>query len=98
MAILTPNATYKMNGVTIHEKIIPDGTAWKDASKAAKAGFSAGDLYKAQEKLSGGTGKVQTVTIHNTDGLARLYVKTYISYCLYGNTLGGKTLVQVFYF
>lgn len=69
MAILTPNATYKMNGVTIHEKIIPDGTAWKDASKAVKAGFSAGDLYKAQKKLSGGTGKVQTVTIHNTDDL-----------------------------
>lgn len=69
MALLTPNATFQMNGVTVNEKIIPDGTRWKDAAKAKAAGFSANDLYKKQQKLSGGTGKVQWVTIHNTDDL-----------------------------
>ncbi len=69
MAKLTPNAVYTMNGVTISEKIIPDGTRWKDGTKAKKAGFSAGRLYKKQQKLSGGTGKVQFVTIHNTNGV-----------------------------
>lgn len=69
MALLTPNATYKMNGVTVNEKIIPDGTRWKNATKAKNAGFSANSLYKKQYKLSGGTGKVQSVTIHNTADL-----------------------------
>lgn len=73
MAKLTPNAVYTMNGVTVNEKIIPDGTRWKDATKAAKAGFSAGSLYKKQAKLSGGTGKVQFVTVHNTNDLANVY-------------------------
>ena len=66
---LTPNATFQMNGVTVKEKIIPDGTRWKDAVKAKAAGFAANDLYKKQQKLSGGTGKVQWVTIHNTGDL-----------------------------
>lgn len=69
MAKLTPNTVYTMNGVAISEKIIPDGTRWKDSAKAVKAGFSAGALYKKQQKLSGGTGKVQSVTIHNTNDL-----------------------------
>lgn len=73
MAKLTPNAVYTMNGVTINEKIIPDGTCWKDSAKAAKAGFSAGALYKKQQKLSGGTGKVQSVTVHNTNDLANVF-------------------------
>lgn len=73
MATLTPNTVYNMNGVTINEKIIPDGTRWKDATKAVNAGFSAGSLYKKQQKLSGGTGKVQFVTIHNTNDLANVY-------------------------
>ena len=73
VAKLTPNVTYKMNGVTISEKIIPDGTRWKDAAKAKKAGFSAGALYKKQQKLSAGTGRVQSVTIHNTNDLANVY-------------------------
>lgn len=67
MALLTPNATAKMLGVTVNEKIIPDGTRWKDATKAKNAGFSVGSLYKKQKKLSGGTGKVKSVTIHNTE-------------------------------
>ena len=73
MALLTPNYTYVMNGVTINEKIIPDGTRWKDGTKAKKAGFSAGSLYKKQQKLSGGTGKAKTVTIHNTNDLANVH-------------------------
>lgn len=73
MALLTPNATAKMNGVIINEKIIPDGTRWKDATKAAKAGFEKGDKYKKEKKLSGGTGKVQYVTIHNTNDLDGVY-------------------------
>ena len=72
MALLTPNAVYTMNGVTINEKIIPDGTRWKDAAKAKAAGFSANSLYKAQKPLSG-TGKAQFVTIHNTNDLANFY-------------------------
>ncbi len=72
MALLQPNKTFTMNGVTVNEKIIPDGTKWKDATKAKKAGFSAGELYKKQSKLSGGTGKVKSVTIHNTDDLNKV--------------------------
>lgn len=73
MVKLTPNTVYTMNGVMISEKIIPDGTRWKDGTKAKKAGFSAGRLYKKQQKLSGGTGKVQFVTIHNTNDLPNVY-------------------------
>lgn len=72
--MLTPNSTYKINGVTINEKIIPDGTVWKDAQKAKNAGFSgAGAAYKKGQKLSGGTGRAQSVTIHNTNDLANVY-------------------------
>lgn len=73
MALLTPNTVYTMNGVTVNEKIIPDGTRWKDATKAVKAGFSAGSLYKKQQKLSGGTGRGKSVTIHNTNDLANVH-------------------------
>lgn len=69
MALLKPNVIYTINGVTVREKIIPDGTRWKDSSKAAKAGFSANSLYKKQKKLSGNTGKVKYITVHNTDDL-----------------------------
>lgn len=73
MAKLTPNVVYTMNGVQINEKIIPDGTRWKDATKARKAGFSAGSLYKKHQKLSGGTGKSKFVTIHNTNDLDKVF-------------------------
>lgn len=72
VAKLTPNATYTVNGVTINEKIIPDGTRWLDATKAKKAGFSAGALYKSQKKLCG-TGRAKSVTIHNTNDLANVH-------------------------
>lgn len=69
MAILKANSVYKVNGVKINEKIIPDGTVWEDDAKAQKAGFREGQLYKKQTKLSEGTGKVKFVTIHNTDDI-----------------------------
>ena len=72
MALLTPNYIYEINGVTVNEKIIPDGTRWKDATKAAKAGFSANSLYKKQQKLCNGTGKVEWITIHNTNDLSHV--------------------------
>ena len=70
--MLTPNATYQINGVTVNEKIIPDGTVWKDAGKARGAGFAAGDLYKKQRKLND-TGRATSVTIHNTNDLDGTY-------------------------
>lgn len=73
MALLTANKVFQMNGVTVSEKIIPDGTRWKDGAKAKKAGFAAGSLYKKQQRLSGGTGKVQGVTIHNTADLDNVH-------------------------
>ena len=69
MAVLQPNATYKMNGVTVREKIIPDGTRWKDGAKARPHGFEAGNLYKKKVKLSSNSGKVKYITIHNTDDI-----------------------------
>ncbi len=69
MALLTPNHMYIVNGVCVKEKIIPDGTRWKNAAKAAKAGFSANALYKKEQKLNRHTGKPLTVTIHNTNDL-----------------------------
>lgn len=69
MALLTPNTTYSINGVTVNEKIIPDGTRWKNADKAKAAGFSANSLYKKQVKLTNDTGVPRFVTIHNTDDL-----------------------------
>ena len=69
MALLQPNATYEILGVAVKEKIIPDGTKWKDYAKAQRSGFSAGSLYKKQKKLSNNTGEVKFVTIHNTDDL-----------------------------
>ena len=59
---LQPNNTFKLNGVTVNEKIIPDGTKWTKTSKAGK-------LYKKQQKLNNNTGKPAKVTIHNTDDL-----------------------------
>ena len=72
MALLKPNSTYIMNGVAVKEKIIPDGTVWKDATKAKKAGSSAGRLYKQQSKINK-NGKYTTVTIHNTGDLKNVY-------------------------
>lgn len=66
---LKPNNVYFANGVEVNEYIIPDSYRWKSSSKASKAGFKAGSLYKANLKLSRGSGKVEGVTIHNTEDL-----------------------------
>ncbi len=50
MAFLTPDKARTEHGLVIKEKIIP----WN------------GTIKKANRKLSGGTGKVQYITIHNT--------------------------------
>lgn len=72
MALLTPNYTFNMNGVFIKEKIIPDGTRWKDETKAKNAGFERNSLYKKQRKLTNNTGKPMWITVHNTDDLDRV--------------------------
>lgn len=62
MAFLTPDSTRTEHGLEIKEKIIPWGSVWPKAYGKYKKG----DLYKADRLLSGGTGKAQYVTIHNT--------------------------------
>lgn len=65
MAFLTPDKTRVEHGLTIKEKIIPWGAKWpKDYKK-----YKQGDQYKADRKLSGGTGKVEYITIHNTEDI-----------------------------
>ena len=65
MAKLTPDATRTEYGLVVNQKIIPWGARWpKDSGKYKK-----GDKYKADRRLSGGTGKVAGVTIHNTGDL-----------------------------
>lgn len=65
MAKLTPDATRTEYGLVINEKIIPWGAVWPKDSGAYKKGAQ----YKADRLLSGGTGKVKGVTIHNTNDL-----------------------------
>lgn len=65
---MNPDRIYNVNGVKICAKIIPDGTVWKDDAKARAAGFKKGSLYKKQQKLTNKTGKVLSVTVHNTAG------------------------------
>lgn len=65
MAKLTPDATRTEYGLVINEKIIPWGAVWpKDSGNYKK-----GQKYKADRRLSGGTGKVAGITIHNTNDL-----------------------------
>ncbi len=65
MAFLTPDNIRVDHGLEIKEKIIPWGAKWpKDSGKYKK-----GDPYKADRLLSGGTGKPQGVTIHNTNDI-----------------------------
>lgn len=65
MAFLTPDSIRVEHGLTIKEKIIPWGAKWpKDYGSYEK-----GDNYKADRLLSNGTGKVQYISIHNTDDI-----------------------------
>lgn len=66
MQFLQPDAERAENGVLVREKIIPWGAVWpRDA-----AGFRKGSPFKADLLLSGGTGRVRGVTIHNTGRIA----------------------------
>lgn len=64
---MTANYTYKIHGVIVNSKIIPDTLKWKDATKAKSAGFSKGDKYKKCALICG-NGKPLYITIHNTQG------------------------------
>ena len=66
MNFLVPDKIYTLNGVTVYQKLLPDGEKWKDPEKAKAAGFEPDDLYKANRPLSG-DGRARGVTIHNTD-------------------------------
>lgn len=58
MAFLTPDKTRTEHGLVIKEKIVPDGKKKPNGSN-----------LKANKLLSSGTGKVQYITIHNTDDI-----------------------------
>ena len=66
MAYLKPDKIRTEHGLMIKEKIIPWGARWSKNSGS----FRKGDLFKADRKLSGGTGKVEWVTIHNTAAIS----------------------------
>lgn len=65
MAFLVPDKIRVEHGLTIKEKIIPWGAKWPRASGKYKKG----DRYKADRKLSGGTGEVKKITVHNTNDI-----------------------------
>ena len=65
MAFLQPDKTRTEYGLVIKEKIIPFGTKWT----RNWGDYKIGDLYKADRKLSNGTGKVQYITVHNTNDI-----------------------------
>lgn len=79
---LTPDKTRTEHGLTIHEKIMPWGAVWARTVYGAggKVRFAKGTQYKADRLLSGGTGKVQGVTIHNTEGSANAETYTRATY------------------
>ncbi len=66
MAKLTPDSTYSIDGLTVNVKKIPFGTRWKKSC----CGFKKGELYKADRLMTGGTGKILGITIHNTGNSA----------------------------
>ena len=69
MAFLKPDKTRTEHGLVIKEKIIPWGAKWTKNYGS----FKVGDTYKADRKLSNGTGKVQYITIHNTADIEEAY-------------------------
>lgn len=71
MAFLTPDKTITAavagGTITIKQKITPDGArATKDICSYVKKG----GLVKPNAKLSGGTGKPQGITVHNTGDIS----------------------------
>lgn len=62
MAFLIPDKIRVENGIEVKEKIIPWGATWpKTYGRKVK-----GSKFKADRLLSGGTGRVQGLSIHNT--------------------------------
>ena len=59
---LTPDNIRSEHRLVIKEKIIPWGAVWPKNSGSHRKG----DKYKADRLLSGGTGKVEHISIHNT--------------------------------
>lgn len=90
MAKLTPDATRTEHGLVINEKIIPWGAVWPKDSGAYKKGAQ----YKADRLLSGGTGKVKGVTIHNTNDLKNVEEDAE-QYRALAFTVSGYTKAQV---
>lgn len=73
---LTPDKVRNEQGLRICEKIIPWGAIWNKNYGSYKKG----NQYKADRKLSNGTGKVGGVTVHNTDGGANAETYTRATY------------------
>ena len=69
MAFLQADSVREEHGLCIKEKIIPWGSVWpKNVYDAnGRIQYAKGSLYKADRLLSGGSGKVQYITIHNTN-------------------------------
>ena len=65
-AFLTPDRTRREGGLVISEKLIPDTALWPRDVRAGGFLYKKGTPYKANRLLSGGTGCVQGVTVHNT--------------------------------
>lgn len=65
MAFLIPDNIRTEHGLLIKTKLIPWGATWTKDSGSYKKG----NKFKADKLLSGGTGKVQYVTIHNTSDI-----------------------------
>ena len=62
---LTPDNIRISHGLTINQKIIPWGATWnKDWGNYKK-----GDKYKADKMMSNGTGRVEYITIHNSEDI-----------------------------
>lgn len=77
---IKPNSVYKYDwlGLVINEKIIPDNAKWTNAESIKTTNrntgdnIKVGDPYKSGRKLSNGTGKVEYVTLHNTEDIGNI--------------------------
>ncbi len=63
---LCPDRTREEGGLTIHQKLIPDTARWNRDVREGSILYRKGTPYKANRRLSGGSGRVRGITIHNT--------------------------------
>lgn len=77
---LTPDKTEVKHGLRINQKIIPWGAKFTKDVTVGKYTYRKGSLFKADRLLSGGTGKAQGVTVHNTDASANAETYTRATY------------------